>query len=70
MKGIVKTFLTEKGYGFIKAEDDKITGDIFVHFSKIEMFGFKKLEVGQRVSFDLEESDGKRQATNVQVVGA
>ena len=70
MKGTVKKFLTDKGYGFIKIEGNEVTGDVFVHFSKIVMSGFKKLEEGQRVSFDLEESDGKKQAVNVQVVGA
>ena len=70
MEGTVKKFIVDKGFGFIKADGNEVTGDVFVHFSKISMPGFKKLEEGQRVSFDLEESDGKRQAVNVKGLDA
>lgn len=65
MKGTVKWFDSGKGYGFIQAEDGV---DVFVHFSGIEKDGFKTLEQGQVVSFDV--TDGKRgpQAVKVQLV--
>jgi CspA family cold shock protein len=53
-EGIVKWFSNKKGYGFIEQEGDK---DLFVHHSAINMTGFKSLEKGDRVSFDVEESD-------------
>ena len=49
-KGTVKWFNNQKGYGFITAEDGK---DVFVHFSAITGEGFKTLEEGQAVSYDL-----------------
>ena len=63
-KGTVKWFNSEKGYGFIKTEDGK---DVFVHFSAIVADGFKSLEEGQTVSFDIEEGNRGPQATNVVV---
>ncbi len=53
-KGIVKWFSEKKGYGFIEQEDGR---DIFVHYSSIDMPGFKTLSEGDRVSFDVEEND-------------
>ncbi|MFH0811556.1 MAG: cold shock domain-containing protein [Pseudomonadota bacterium] len=61
-KGVVKWFSDKKGYGFIEQEDGR---DIFVHFSSITMSGFKTLAEGDRVSFDVEESDRGPVAKNV-----
>ena len=52
--GTVKWFSNKKGYGFIEQEDG---GDIFVHFSSIEMPGFKSLAQGDQVTFEIEETD-------------
>ena len=65
MTGTVKWFNAEKGYGFIKDEEEK---DIFVHFSSINSDGYKTLEEGQKVTYDLVESDRGPQAKNVRVV--
>lgn len=65
MNGTVKWFNAEKGYGFIKDEEGK---DIFVHFSSINSGGYKTLEEGQKVTYDLVESDRGPQAKNVTVV--
>ncbi|NBK97962.1 MAG: cold-shock protein [Erysipelotrichia bacterium] len=62
--GKVKFFNAEKGYGFITAEDGK---DIFVHFSAIQVDGFKTLEEGQAVNFDVVEGDRGPQASNVTI---
>ena len=62
MKGTVKWFSNQKGYGFISAEDGK---DIFVDFSKLNMEGFKTLEEGAAVEFDVEEGEKGPQAANV-----
>ena len=67
MTGTVKWFNAEKGYGFIKDEEGK---DIFVHFSSINSDGYKTLEEGQKVTYDLVESDSGQQAKNVTVVTA
>lgn len=61
-QGTVKWFNAEKGFGFIQQEEGN---DVFVHFSAIEGEGFKSLEEGQAVNFDVEESDRGPQATNV-----
>ncbi len=60
--GKVKWFNQEKGFGFITDEANK---DIFVHFSAIQADGFKTLEEGQEVDFDVVESDRGPQAQNV-----
>ncbi|AOF49037.1 cold-shock protein [Tetragenococcus halophilus] len=60
--GTVKWFNAEKGYGFITGEDGN---DVFVHFSAIQEEGFKTLEEGQSVNFDIEEGQRGPQATNV-----
>jgi CspA family cold shock protein len=62
MQGKVKWFNAEKGYGFIEREDG---GDVFVHFSAIQAEGFKTLEEGQAVSFDIVEGARGPQAANV-----
>jgi len=64
-EGKVKWFSTEKGYGFIEREQG---GDVFVHFSAIEGDGFKTLEEGQRVSFEVVEGSRGPQAANVTIL--
>ncbi|OWZ84825.1 cold-shock protein [Natranaerobius trueperi] len=66
MKGTVKWFDSKKGYGFIEKEDDG--EDVFVHFSAIQQEGFKTLEEGQQVEFEVKQGDKGPQADNVQVV--
>lgn len=61
-KGTIKWFSNKKGYGFIEQEDGD---DIFVHFSSINMPGFKTLEAGDQVSFDIEDGDRGPVAKNV-----
>ena len=62
-EGTVKWFNAEKGYGFISQADGD---DLFVHFSEIKMDGYKTLEEGQAVSFDITTGqNGKLQAINV-----
>ena len=63
--GKVKWFNQEKGFGFITNDEDG--KDIFVHFSAINAKGFKTLEEGQVVEFDINESDRGPQAQNVTV---
>lgn len=60
--GKVKWFNAEKGYGFITGDDGK---DVFVHYSAIQGEGFKTLEEGQEVSYDLTEGQRGMQASNV-----
>ena len=62
MQGKVKWFNAEKGYGFIESEDG---GDVFVHFSAIQSEGFKTLEEGQSVEFDVVEGNRGPQAAKV-----
>ena len=62
MTGKVKWFNAEKGYGFIEREDG---GDVFVHFSAIQVEGYKTLEDGQTVEFDVGEGSRGEQAANV-----
>lgn len=62
MTGKVKWFNAEKGYGFIQREGGK---DLFVHFSCIKSEGFKTLEEGWNVEFDVIQGDRGEQATNV-----
>ena len=66
LTGKVKWFNTEKGYGFIIDANGK---DVFVHYSSIQADGFKNLEEGQTVSYDLVETDRGPQANNVKVIG-
>ena len=62
MQGTVKWFSAEKGYGFISQEGGE---DVFVHFSDIAMDGYKTLEEGTQVEFEVVESERGRKAANV-----
>jgi CspA family cold shock protein len=62
MKGTVKWFNEEKGFGFITAEDGK---DVFAHYSEIQKEGFKKLTEGEEVTFDVTDGAKGPQATNI-----
>ncbi|ERT65667.1 MULTISPECIES: cold-shock protein [Cetobacterium] len=64
MKGTVKWFNQEKGFGFITGEDGK---DVFAHFSQIQKDGFKTLNEGEEVTFDVTEGAKGPQATNIVV---
>ena len=61
-EGVVKWFNANKGYGFIKREEGQ---DLFVHFSSINMQGYKTLTEGDKVSFEMEDTDRGPQAKNV-----
>lgn len=61
-QGTVKWFNAEKGFGFISTEEGQ---DVFAHFSQIQSDGFKSLEDGQKVAFDVEEGQRGPQATNI-----
>ena len=61
-QGTVKWFNATKGFGFITTEEGN---DVYVHFSAIQTDGFKTLDEGQKVSFDLEEGPRGPQAINV-----
>lgn len=63
MKGKVKWFNAEKGYGFIVSEEGK---DVFVHYSAIKQDGYKSLEEGQEVTFDVEDGERGQLAKNVE----
>ena len=64
MVGKVKWFNSEKGFGFIERE---VGDDVFVHFSAIQTEGYKSLEEGQSVEFDIEKGQRGPQATNVKL---
>lgn len=63
MTGTVKWFNAEKGYGFITDEEGQ---DIFVHYSVINVEGFKTLNEGEKVTFEINDSDRGPQAANVE----
>ena len=67
-KGTVKWFNPEKGYGFISQKDGE---DLFVHFSEIKMDGFKTLDEGDRVEYEVGpgKKPGETQAINVRKIG-
>ncbi len=62
-QGTVKWFNADKGFGFIEREDGD---DVFVHFSAIQSEGFKTLDEGESVTFEIEEGQRGPQATNVE----
>ncbi len=65
MKGTVKWFDAKKGYGFITKEDGE---DIFVHYSAIQIDGFKTLKEGDKVEFEVQNGTKGPQAANVKLV--
>ncbi len=65
MQGKVKWFNSQKGYGFIEGQDGK---DVFAHHSQINASGFKNLEEGQDVEFDVEQGPKGLQAENITVL--
>ena len=65
-KGTVKWFNADKGYGFIS--DSEGRGEIFVHHTGINMDGYRRLEDGQGVEFEIIETEKGKQAVNVTVV--
>lgn len=64
MRGTVKWFSDEKGYGFISREDGD---DVFVHHTAIQAEGFRSLQEGQTVEFDVEQGPKGQQAANVRI---
>ncbi|MBT0897506.1 cold-shock protein, partial [Streptococcus infantarius] len=62
VQGTVKWFNAEKGFGFISQESGP---DVFAHFSEIQSNGFKSLEDGQKVNFEVEQGQRGLQATNI-----
>jgi CspA family cold shock protein len=62
MTGKVKWFNSEKGYGFITTDEGN---DIFAHYSQIQKEGFKSLEEGERVEFEVVDGDKGPQASNI-----
>jgi CspA family cold shock protein len=63
-EGTVKWFSNEKGFGFIEREEGD---DVFVHFSQISQDGYKSLEQGQRVTFDVQQGPKGLQASEVRL---
>ena len=63
---VAKIYSKEKGYGFITRDDNQ--GDVFVHFSAIQQRGFKTLQQGQRVEFDVEQDTKGLRAKNVRIL--
>ena len=63
MRGRVKWFDAQKGYGFIEREGEE---DVFVHYSAIQEEGYKTLDEGEAVTFEIADSDKGPRATNVQ----
>ena len=64
-EGVVKWFDVKKGYGFITRDEGQ---DLFVHFSSIDMEGYRRLNEGDHVSFEVEDTDRGPQAKNVKKI--
>lgn len=65
MQGVVKWFNNKKGYGFIEQDGKE---DIFIHYSNIEKNGYKTLEAGQKVEYELVKTDKGYQAQNIKPI--
>lgn len=65
--GTVKWFNEDKGFGFVEADDK--SADVFVHFSAIQSSGFRTLEEGAKVEYDVEQGPKGPQASNLSVIG-
>ena len=65
MRGTVKNFNKEKGYGFIKTDEGK---DLFFHYSELQMEGFKTATPGQNVEFEVIETEKGLRAINIKVI--
>lgn len=65
MKGKVKNFNKEKGYGFIRTDEGK---DIFFHYSELKMEGFKTVNANQEVEFEVIETEKGQRAVNITIV--
>lgn len=65
VKGTIKWFNNKKGYGFVVGQDSK---DVFVHFSAIQQDGYKSLNAGDQIEYDLIKSEKGDQAQNVRKV--
>jgi cold shock protein len=66
--GVVKWFSNERGYGFVTVDGDNSAKEYFVHYSYIDMNGYKSLKAGQKVSFALVNTDRGVQAQDVKLV--
>ena len=66
--GVVKWFSAEKGFGFITPDDS--SADVFVHFSAIQIDGYKSLDEGQKVEYDVTQGQKGPQAANVRPASA
>ncbi len=64
--GVVKWFNATKGYGFITQDDS--SGDLFVHISAVERSGYRSLDDGQRVSYNVEQKDGRAFAVDIKMI--
>ncbi|MDP3561352.1 MAG: cold-shock protein [Legionellaceae bacterium] len=64
--GSVSRFNKIKGYGFITADNGD--AEVFVHFSEVEMAGYKELQIGQRISYECKTGDRGLYATNVKIL--
>lgn len=62
IRGVVKWFSAEKGYGFITPDNGP---DVFVHYSAIQTSGYRKLEAGEKVEFEITEGPKGKQASSV-----
>ena len=66
--GVVKWFNNAKGYGFILPDNDQENGEVFAHYSAIDMEGYRTLKAGQSVSFDTEAGPKGLHATQIKAI--